>query len=156
MTGEFCCPMMKSIYTCICIYIHERSRFSRCTAPNTQIITDLTPFAKSNVRCFPDTKINMMPSPNLYDFWWVHKMHALTWGDRRDRVSISLKHWRDIYLDFRWPHQYLCNMNIDRNMLFSYDTINSCCTKRQKTAFVVMNLIKFSRNHSFTKIRMKI
>ena len=25
---------------------------------------------------FPDTKINMMPSPNLYDFWWVHKMHA--------------------------------------------------------------------------------
>ena len=26
-------------------------------------------------------------------------------------------------------------MNIDRNMLISYDTINSCCAKRQKTAF---------------------
>ena len=25
---------------------------------------------------FSDTKINMMPSSNLYDFWWVHKMHA--------------------------------------------------------------------------------
>ena len=35
-----------------------------------------TPFAKSNGRFFSDTKINMMPSSNLYDFWWVHKMHA--------------------------------------------------------------------------------
>ena len=27
-----------------------------------------TPFAKSNGQFFPDTKINMMPSSNLYDF----------------------------------------------------------------------------------------
>ena len=47
-------------------------------------------------------------------------------------------------------------MNIDRDMLVSYDTLNSCCTKRQKTAFFVMNLIKISRNHSFMKILMKI
>ena len=35
-----------------------------------------TPFAKSNGRFFSDTKMNMMPSSNLYDFWWVHKMHV--------------------------------------------------------------------------------
>ena len=35
-----------------------------------------TPFAKSNGRFFPDTKINTMPSSNLYEFWWVHKVHA--------------------------------------------------------------------------------
>ena len=35
-----------------------------------------TPFAKSNGRFFSETKISMMPSSNLYDFWWVHKMHA--------------------------------------------------------------------------------
>ena len=35
-----------------------------------------TPFAKSNGRFFSDTKINMMPLSNLYDFWWVHKIYA--------------------------------------------------------------------------------
>ena len=35
-----------------------------------------TPFVKSNSRFFSDTKINMMPSSNLCNFWWVHKMHA--------------------------------------------------------------------------------
>ena len=35
-----------------------------------------TPFAKSNGWFVSDTKINMMPLSNLYDFWWVHKMHA--------------------------------------------------------------------------------
>ena len=35
-----------------------------------------TPFAKSNGRFFSDTKINMMASSNLHDFWWVHKMHV--------------------------------------------------------------------------------
>ena len=35
-----------------------------------------TPFAKSNGRFFSDTKLNMMPLSNLYNFWWVHKMHA--------------------------------------------------------------------------------
>ena len=35
-----------------------------------------TPFAKSNGRFFSETSINMMPSSNLYDFWWVHKMYA--------------------------------------------------------------------------------
>ena len=33
-------------------------------------------------------------------------------------------------------------MNIDRNMLISYNTFNSCCAKRQKTAFFVKNFIK--------------
>ena len=35
-----------------------------------------TPFAKSNGRFFQKQKINKMPLSNLYDFWWVHKMHA--------------------------------------------------------------------------------
>ena len=36
-----------------------------------------TPFAKSNGRFFfTDAKINMMPSSDLCDFWWVHEMHA--------------------------------------------------------------------------------
>ena len=47
-------------------------------------------------------------------------------------------------------------MNIDRNMLISYDTFNSCCTKPQKTAFFVMNSIKIPRNYNFTKMLMKI
>ena len=47
-------------------------------------------------------------------------------------------------------------MNIDRNMLISYDTFNSCCAERQKTAFFVMNFIKIVQNHSFKNIRMKI
>ena len=53
-------------------------------------------------------------------------------------------------------NEYLCNMNIDRNMLVSYDTFNSCCTKRQKTAFFVMDFIKILRNYNFTKMRIKI
>ena len=36
-----------------------------------------TPFAKSNGRFFPDTKIIMTTSSNLYNFWWVHEMHAI-------------------------------------------------------------------------------
>ena len=40
------------------------------------IHTQYTPFAKSNGRFFPDTKNNMMPSSNFYDFWWMHKMHT--------------------------------------------------------------------------------
>ena len=47
-------------------------------------------------------------------------------------------------------------MNIDRNMLISYDTFNYCGAKRQKTVFFDMNFIKILQNHSFTKIRMKI
>ena len=47
-------------------------------------------------------------------------------------------------------------MNIDRNMLISYDMFNSCCAEQQKTAYFVMNLTKIVQNHSFTKIRMKI
>ena len=47
-------------------------------------------------------------------------------------------------------------MNIDQNMLVSYDTVNSCCAKRQKTAFFVMNFIKIGQNHSFTKMWMEI
>ena len=47
-------------------------------------------------------------------------------------------------------------MNIDQNMLVSYDTFNSCCAKRQETAFFVMNFIKIAQNHSFTKMRMEI
>ena len=35
-----------------------------------------TPFAKSNGRFFPDTKLIMMPSSNLYNFRWVHTKHA--------------------------------------------------------------------------------
>ena len=34
------------------------------------------PSSKFMADFFSDTKINMMPSPNLYDFWWVRKMHA--------------------------------------------------------------------------------
>ena len=41
-------------------------------------------------------------------------------------------------------------------MLISYDTFNSCCAKRQKTAFFVINFIKIVQNHSFTKMRIKI
>ena len=40
-------------------------------------------------------------------------------------------------------------MNIDRNMLVSYDTFNSCCTKRQKTVFFVMNFHKNSSKLQF-------
>ena len=47
-------------------------------------------------------------------------------------------------------------MNIDRNMLISYDTFNFCCAKRLKTAFFVMNFIKIVQDHSFTKLWMKI
>ena len=36
-----------------------------------------TPFAKSNGRFFSDAKFNMIPSSNLYDFWWVNGMHAI-------------------------------------------------------------------------------
>ena len=39
-------------------------------------VTYYTPFAKSNGRFIPDTKISMMPSSNLYNLWWVHKVHA--------------------------------------------------------------------------------
>ena len=35
-----------------------------------------TPFAESNGWFFPDTKIYMMLSSNLYNFWWVHSKHA--------------------------------------------------------------------------------
>ena len=35
-----------------------------------------TPFAKSNGQFFSNTKVNMMPLSNLYDFWWVHEIHA--------------------------------------------------------------------------------
>ena len=47
-------------------------------------------------------------------------------------------------------------MNIDRNMLLSDDTFNSCCAEQQKTAFFVMNFMKIAQNHSFTNIRMEI
>ena len=47
-------------------------------------------------------------------------------------------------------------MNIDQNMQVSYDTFNSCCAKRQKTAFCVINFIKIAQNLSFTKMRMEI
>ena len=47
-------------------------------------------------------------------------------------------------------------MNIDQDMLVPYDTFNSCCAKRQKTAFFVMNFIKIAQNDSVTKMRMKI
>ena len=46
-------------------------------------------------------------------------------------------------------------MNIDQNMLVSYDTFNSCA-KWQKNVFLVMNFIKIAQNHSFTKMRMEI
>ena len=35
-----------------------------------------TPFDKSNGRFFSDAKINMIPSSNLHDFWWVYWMHV--------------------------------------------------------------------------------
>ena len=35
-----------------------------------------TPFDKSNGRFFSDVKIDMMPSPNLHDFWSVYWMHV--------------------------------------------------------------------------------
>ena len=35
-----------------------------------------TPFDKSNGRFLSDAKINMMPSSNLHDFWWVYWMHV--------------------------------------------------------------------------------
>ena len=47
-------------------------------------------------------------------------------------------------------------MNIDRNMLISFDTFNSCCAKRQKNCIFRHEFIKIAQNHSFTKIRMKI
>ena len=47
-------------------------------------------------------------------------------------------------------------MNIDQNMLVSYDTFNSYCAKQQKTAFIVMNFIKIAQNHTFTKMRVEI
>ena len=33
--------------------------------------------AKRNGRFFPDTQIIMTTSSNLYNFWWVHKMHEI-------------------------------------------------------------------------------
>ena len=47
-------------------------------------------------------------------------------------------------------------MNIDQNMLVSFDTFNSCCAKQQKTAFFVMDFIKIAQNHSFMKKQMEI
>ena len=47
-------------------------------------------------------------------------------------------------------------MDIDQNMLVSYDIFNSSCAKRQKTAFFVLNFIKIAQNHSFAKMRMEV
>ena len=47
-------------------------------------------------------------------------------------------------------------MDIDQNMLVSYDTINSLSAKRQKTAFFVMNLIKIAQKNSFTIMLLEI
>ena len=38
-------------------------------------------------------------------------------------------------------------MNIDRNMLFSYDMFKSFCAKQQKAVFFVMNFKKIAQNH---------
>ena len=37
---------------------------------------NMHPSPKVMADFFSDTKINMMPLSILYDFWWVHKMHA--------------------------------------------------------------------------------
>ena len=42
-------------------------------------------------------------------------------------------------------------MNIDQYMLVSYDTFNSCCAKRQKTAFILMDFLLLRRKHIFGK-----
>ena len=47
-------------------------------------------------------------------------------------------------------------MNIDQNVLVSYRMFNSCSTKRQKTAFFVMNFVNDAQNQSFTKMLIKI
>ena len=46
-------------------------------------------------------------------------------------------------------------MKIDQNMLVLHALLNSCCTKRHKLNFFVMNFIKIAQNHSFTKMQMK-
>ena len=50
--------------------------YARGSAKTASNHKPYTPFAKSNGRFFSDTKINMMLSSNLYDFWWVHKMYV--------------------------------------------------------------------------------
>ena len=63
------------------IYIYRMLRYvlladRACLSLNNIVDWTHTPFAKSNGRFFSETKINMLPSSNLYDFWWVHKMHV--------------------------------------------------------------------------------
>ena len=40
---------------------------------------------------FSDTNINMMPSSNLFEFCWVHKMHAGEIQDSRFKYIYSSK-----------------------------------------------------------------
>ena len=42
----------------------------------TSLLQHSTPFDKSNGRFFSDAKINVMPSSNLHDFWWVYWLHV--------------------------------------------------------------------------------
>ena len=65
-----------------------------------------TSSAKSNGRFFSDRKINTMPSSNLYDFVWVHKM--LHKYRQLDFHTIS-RNWSPtctVYI-----HQNICKLN---------------------------------------------
>ena len=74
---------------------------------------------------------------------WL-RTHVFVYCAQRDRTcNIRMDKSRyNVQLKTNCFYQYLCNINIDWNMLASYVTINSCCAKRQKTAFFVKNLIK--------------
>ena len=73
---------------------------------------------------------------------------TIAWKWRLKNKYAGNRSWRKWVSEYVIPfrqdncfYQYLCNMNIDRNVLVSYDTFNSCCTKGQKTAFFPMNFI---------------
>ena len=42
----------------------------------TSLQIPCTPFEKSDGRFISEAKINMMPSSNLHDFWWVYWVHV--------------------------------------------------------------------------------
>ena len=78
-----------------------------------------------------DLRLNKRLSKQSWG-WWFETLSRSLWRHRNDLIP---------FLRYKCFYQYLCNMNIDRNMLVSYDTFNSC-TKQKNPAFFVMNLIR--------------